>query len=68
MMEHFENNTICLNTGIMLSNGNLTVNAINNGSNQDADDKERYVADMVNIICRPILFIFGTIGRFFFHI
>ena len=28
------------------------------------DDEEKYIADMINIIGRPILFIFGTAGTY----
>ena len=66
MMEYFKNNTHWSNTIIILSNDNLTVNTTGNVSNPNADDKERYVADMINIICRPILFIFGTMGKVFY--
>ena len=65
MMEYLKNSTDWSNTGVTLGNENLTVNTNGNVLNQNADDKERYVADMINIICRPILFIFGTMGRFF---
>ena len=29
------------------------------------DDEEKYIADMINIIGRPILFIFGTAGTYY---
>ena len=64
-MEYSENNTDWPSTEITLSIEIITANIIGNALNQNADDNERYVADMINIICRPILFIFGTMGRFF---
>ena len=27
-------------------------------------DKEKYISDMINIVGRPVLFIFGTIGEY----
>ena len=32
------------------------------------DDEEKYIADMINIIGRPILFIFGTAGTYYLDI
>ena len=63
-MEYLENNTDLANSRTTLRNKILKVVTTDNGLNQNADDKERYVADMIKIICRPILFIFGTMGRF----
>ena len=63
-MEYLENSTDWANTRTTLRNENLKVVTTVNDLNQNADDHERYVADMINIICRPILFIFGTMGRF----
>ena len=64
MMEYFENSTDWANTRSTLRNENSKVVTTENDLNQNADDNERYVADMINIICRPVLFIFGTMGRF----
>ena len=33
------------------------------GGNED--DEKKYIADMINIIGRPILFIFGTAGTYY---
>ena len=33
------------------------------GGNQD--DEEKFIADMINIIGRPLLFIFGTAGTYY---
>ena len=36
------------------------------GANQD--DEEKFIADMINIIGRPTLFIFGTAGTYYLDI
>ena len=30
----------------------------------NGEDREKYIADMINIIGRPILIVFGTIGEY----
>ena len=43
MMEYSENNTDWPSSELTLCNENVTLNIIDNGLNQNADDKERYV-------------------------